>query len=63
VQGYRSIYEQTGFLTPLAVDASTETQLTLRARSAIQGELQLVFTVEPQAPYRLVSVQIEAGDR
>lgn len=63
VQGYRSIYEQVGFLRPLAIDASTDTQLTLRVRSAVQGELQLIYTVEPQAPHRLVSVQIEAGDR
>ncbi|HEX2206236.1 MAG TPA: serine hydrolase domain-containing protein [Longimicrobium sp.] len=63
VQGYRSIYEQTGFLRPLRVDASSETQLTLHVRSAVQGELQLIFTVEPRPPHRLVSVQIEAGDR
>lgn len=61
VQGYRSIYEETGFLRPLGVDASSGTQLTLRARSALQGELQLIFTVEPQPPHRLVSVQLEAG--
>jgi CubicO group peptidase (beta-lactamase class C family) len=61
VQGYRSIYENTGFLRLLGVDASSEAQLTVRAQSALQGELQLIFTVEPQAPHRLVSVQIEAG--
>lgn len=61
VQSYRAIYGELGFLTPLHVDASTETQLTLRARSALQGELQLIFTVEPEAPHRLVSLQIEAG--
>lgn len=61
VQGYRSMYQEIGFLRPLAVEGSSDTQLTLRARSAMQGELQLIFTVEPQAPHRLVSIQIEAG--
>jgi CubicO group peptidase (beta-lactamase class C family) len=61
VQGYRSMYGELGFLRPLAVDGSSDTQLTLRMRSALQGELQMLFTVQPQAPHRLVSIQIEAG--
>jgi CubicO group peptidase (beta-lactamase class C family) len=63
VQASRGMYEQIGFLTPLRVDATSDTQLTLAVRSAVQGELQLIFAVEPQPPHRLASVQIEAGER
>jgi hypothetical protein len=63
VQGYRSAYEQVGFLRPLSIDPSTDTELVVRARSALEGELYLIFIVDRQPPHHLGGIYFERAGR
>jgi hypothetical protein len=63
VQSYRSPYEHTGSLRILSIDRSTDTELVLRAHSALLGELYLIFIVDRQPPHRLEGIYFEPPER
>jgi len=59
VAAYTALHEARGALTPVAVIASSPTQLTLEVRSAKAGVFRMIFDTEASAPYRLMAVRIE----
>jgi len=59
VESYRSLREKYGKLALGSVEKSTPEELTVKLMDA-SGELHtFVFTVQPEAPYQLVSVGIK----
>jgi CubicO group peptidase (beta-lactamase class C family) len=61
VDRMKSMHDDLGFLTPVAIVTSTELEITFTARSAQQGEITMSFTVEPKAPWRITQIRILAG--
>lgn len=62
VQSYRTTYARLGLLRPLSIDPSTSTELVVRVHSALEGELVLIFIVDPQPPYHVEGIYFEKPD-
>jgi CubicO group peptidase (beta-lactamase class C family) len=61
VTAFRAMHDNLGFLTPVQIGMSTEFELTFRARSAREGVVTFIMTVENSAPYRITGFRVEAS--
>jgi CubicO group peptidase (beta-lactamase class C family) len=57
IESYRAIHERLGFLRPVSVEVPSPYELAATFNSAQKTPLTLIFTVEPAAPNRLLSVK------
>ena len=62
MQFHGRVRDELGAITPAAIVESTPTKLVLAVRpSRGEARVTLFVTVEPDAPHRIVSVQVQAG--
>lgn len=55
----KTMYGDMGALTPLQILSSTETEIQVLFKAAVDGEATFTFAVEPKAPYRLMGIRVE----
>ena len=60
LESYRTIHGDLGNLTPLSIDASSETEISITVHPAKAPDATLIISVEPAPPGRIVSIRYEA---
>lgn len=58
VASYVALHDTRGKLTPVAIVASSPTELTVQVHSVKGGQMTMVFATETASPYRLMAVRL-----